>query len=268
MCELLGMSANVPTDIVFSFSGLMRRGGETGPHRDGFGIAFYEGRGCRVFLDPMPSAQSEIARLVQRYPLKSCNVISHIRQANRGRVCLENTHPFMRELWGRPWTFAHNGQLRGVKRLPLTFYQPIGTTDSEYAFCYLLDQLRLRYPRRPRRAASVHRLVAHTAAELHALGVFNFLLCDARELYAHCSNRLYWLTRQAPFGAARLVDADLRVDFSTVTGHGDIVTVIASQPLTDNETWQAMVPGELRVFRDGLAPVHFQAGRLMAGADA
>jgi len=27
MCELLGMSANVPTDIVFSFTGLMQRGG-------------------------------------------------------------------------------------------------------------------------------------------------------------------------------------------------------------------------------------------------
>ena len=29
MCELLGMSANVPTDIVFSFTGLMQRGGKT-----------------------------------------------------------------------------------------------------------------------------------------------------------------------------------------------------------------------------------------------
>ena len=40
MCELLGMSANVPTDICFSFAGLMRRGGQTGPHADGWGIAF------------------------------------------------------------------------------------------------------------------------------------------------------------------------------------------------------------------------------------
>lgn len=40
MCELLGMSANVPTDICFSFTGLMQRGGRTGPHRDGWGITF------------------------------------------------------------------------------------------------------------------------------------------------------------------------------------------------------------------------------------
>ena len=37
------MECNVPTDIVFSFSGLRQRGGKTGPHADGWGLAFYEG---------------------------------------------------------------------------------------------------------------------------------------------------------------------------------------------------------------------------------
>ena len=60
------MSANVPTDICFSFAGLMRRGGLTGPHRDGWGIAFYEDKGCRSFHDPSASAHSEIARLHSR----------------------------------------------------------------------------------------------------------------------------------------------------------------------------------------------------------
>ena len=140
MCELLGMSANVPTDICFSFTGLMQRGGRTGPHRDGWGIAFYEGRGwgCRTFHDPYPSADSEIAQLIRGYSIKSYIVVSHIRRANRGRICLENTHPFSRELWGRVWTFAHNGQLRGIKRHELTHYRPVGTTDSEHAFCWIV----------------------------------------------------------------------------------------------------------------------------------
>ncbi|MGB0360607.1 MAG: class II glutamine amidotransferase, partial [Endozoicomonas sp.] len=81
MCELLGMSANTPTDIIFSFSGLMQRGGNTGPHRDGWGIAFYEGKGLREFRDPNPSYRSEIAELVCRYPIKSNIVVGHIRQA-------------------------------------------------------------------------------------------------------------------------------------------------------------------------------------------
>lgn len=117
MCELLGMSANVPTDICFSFTGLVQRGGGTGPHKDGWGITFYEGKGCRTFKDPQPSFQSPIAKLVQEYPIKSCSVIAHIRQANRGIVALENTHPFTRELWGRNWTYAHNGQLEGYESL-------------------------------------------------------------------------------------------------------------------------------------------------------
>ncbi len=254
MCELLGMSANVPTDICFSFTGLMQRGGRTGPHRDGWGIAFYEGHGCRAFHDPNPSAESEIARLVQRYAIKSVIVVSHIRRANRGRVCLENTHPFSRELWGRHWVFAHNGQLQGVKRLPLDFYQPIGSTDSEHAFCWLLDHIRARFPRSPRRPEVLWRYIHAITQELNPRGVFNFLLSDARHLYAHCSTQLSWLTRRAPFGEAQLMDADMTVDFQAETTPGDIVTVVATRPLTENEPWTVMQPGTLTVFGAG-APV-------------
>lgn len=251
MCELLGMSANVPTDICFSFTGLMQRGGNTGPHRDGWGIAFYEGRGCRTFHDPSPSAESEIARLVQRYAIKSRIVVSHIRRANRGRICLENTHPFSRELWGRNWVFAHNGQLRGVKRLPLTYYRPIGTTDSEYAFCWLLDRIRERFPQPPSRANSLWRWVYQLTQELNPRGVFNFLLSDSAHLYAHCGSQLSWLTRRAPFGEARLTDADMTVDFQAETTPNDVVTVIATRPLTANEAWMVMRPANLAIFRRG-----------------
>ena len=48
MCQLLGMNANTPTDVMFSFTGLATRADE---HKDGFGIAFFEGRGARVFVD-------------------------------------------------------------------------------------------------------------------------------------------------------------------------------------------------------------------------
>jgi predicted glutamine amidotransferase len=251
MCELLGMSANVPTDICFSFTGLMQRGGHTGLHRDGWGIGFYEGRGCRVFHDPQPSAHSEVARLIQRYSIKSKIIISHIRKATRGRVCLENTHPFLRELWGYSWVFAHNGHLTGVKRLPLRFYRPIGTTDSEYAFCWILDRIREHFPERPRRPPALWRFIQGLANDLGQCGTFNFLLSDANYLYAHCSTRLCWLTRRAPFGKARLIDAELIVDFKDETTPNDVVTVITSRPLTDNETWNEMEVGAFEIFRDG-----------------
>lgn len=250
MCELLGMSANTPTDICFSFAGLMRRGGQTGPHSDGWGIAFYDGKGCRSFHDPAPSSRSEIARFVRSYSIKSRSVICHIRRANRGRIALENTHPFIRELWGRLWVFAHNGQLKGVKRLPLGFYRPVGTTDSEHAFCWMLEQLRRRWDRPPpvkTLAAEIRRL----AQELNRLGVFNMLLSEGRALFCFCSTELAWLTRRAPFGPAPLIDEDLTVDFSRETTPDDVVTVIATRPLTVGEPWRVMERGTFVAFRDG-----------------
>lgn len=262
MCELLGMNANVPTDIRFSFAGLVHRGGRTGPHRDGWGISFYEDRGCRVFHDPAPSATSPLARLVRDLPIKSRIVIAHVRRANRGRVAVENTHPFTRELWGRTWTFAHNGQLRGVKKLLLKTFQPVGTTDSEHAFCWMLDTLRGRFAAQPS-AAAADQAIADAFARLRELGVFSALLSDGRSLYVSCSKNLWYLTRRAPFGQARLVDEDLQVDFAAETTEKDVVSVLATRPLTQNETWTAIAPQSTCIFRNGevVRALPPQAGR-------
>lgn len=251
MCELLGMSANVPTDIRFSFAGLARRGGETGPHADGWGIAFYEGRGCRSFHDPEPSARSDLARLLKAYPIKSRLVVAHVRRANRGCVALENTHPFGRELWGRPWTFAHNGQLKGVKRLALGRFRPIGTTDSEHAFCWLLGRLEARWCALPS-PSRLDAVLPDLFGELAGLGVFNALLGDGRTLYAHCGKRLSVITRRAPFGRATLLDEDLQVDFSAETTPDDVVSVVATRPLTRDEDWRELRPGETLALREGV----------------
>jgi len=251
MCELLGMSANVPTDICFSFTGLIQRGGKTGPHADGWGITFYEGKGCRSFKDPTPSCDSKIAELVANYPIKSCSVVSHIRQANRGAVSLENTHPFTRELWGKNWTFAHNGQLENVESLAPGFYHPVGETDSEQAFCWILNQLKVRYLKAPENRLEVYNYIAQLADQLNALGIFNMLLTDGEYVMAYCSNNLYWITRRAPFGEASLKDNDVTIDFKRETTPNDVVTVIATQPLTCNETWQQITPGGYCLFHYG-----------------
>jgi len=249
MCELLAMSANVATDICFSFSGLMQRGGNTGPHKDGWGITFYEGKGCRSFKDPLPSAQSPIAQLVTNYPIKSEAVICHIRQANSGAVCLENTHPFTRQLWGRNWTYAHNGQLKDFKKnLPIKAHIPIGTTDSEHAFCYLLDQLFVRFGSEQPDKKILFSFIAELAVKINTLGVFNVIISDGQYLFAFCSTKLHWLTRRAPFGKASLIDAEMEVDFHQETTEKDVVSVIATQPLTDDEHWQKMQPQQWQLF--------------------
>lgn len=251
MCELLGMSANVPTDICFSFTGLIQRGGNTGPHKDGWGITFYEGKGFRTFKDPQPSCDSKIAELVQSYPIKSRAVVSHIRQANRGQVNLENTHPFTRELWGRYWTFAHNGQLTDYQKLETGHFRPVGETDSELSFCWLLQKLEQRFPEPPQDMEAMFAYVAECCDELRELGVYNMLLSDGEYVMTYCTNHLYWITRKAPFGKATLLDEDVTINFQEETTPNDVVSVVATQPLTGNETWHRMKPGEYSLFHFG-----------------
>src|SRR5208282_5045280 len=81
MCQLLGMNCAAPTDVTFSFTGFAARGGVTDHHADGWGIAFFEDKACRLFIDHQSSATSPIAEMVKRYPIKSKNTIAHIRKA-------------------------------------------------------------------------------------------------------------------------------------------------------------------------------------------
>jgi len=251
MCQLLGMNCNVPTDICFSFTGFQARGGITDEHQDGWGIAFFEGKGVRQFLDSNASAHSPIAELVRNYPIKSKTVISHIRKATQGNITLENTHPFMRELWGFYWIFAHNGNLlQFTPELNGTFL-PVGDTDSEIAFCFILQELRLKFgearPSSEELYAAIHELSLHIGKH----GEFNFLFSNGELLFAHSSTHLSYIIRQAPFKTARLKDQELVVDFSDLTSSIDRVAVIATQPLTNDEQWLPMESGSLWLFREG-----------------
>jgi predicted glutamine amidotransferase len=107
MCQLLGMNANTPTDVMFSFTGWPRA-----PRSTRTASASPSSRAAARACSSTRSARVAGGEMVRRYPIRSDNVIAHIRKATQGRVALENTHPFVRELWGRYWVFAHNGNLR------------------------------------------------------------------------------------------------------------------------------------------------------------
>ncbi len=259
MCELLAMSANVPTDLRFSLAGFVRRGGQTGRHTDGFGVAFLNRDGVRTFRDPAPGAHSPVAAFLRKHPVRSRVAIAHIRRASQGRVAAANTHPFQRKLWGRWWVFAHNGRLKGIKSWPIRHYRPLGTTDSEHAFCWLLGELRSAFARMPSERL-LYRMLDRLCRRLATLGTFNVALAEGQRLYAHCSTRLYWLTRRAPFGEARLADDDLVVDFSHETTPSGVVSVIATRPLTRNETWRPFRRGSLAMFEDGEQVARYTKG--------
>lgn len=261
MCELFAMSTRFPSTVTLSLEEFSRHGGLTGPHKDGWGIAWSDEREVRLVKEAHPAADSACVRFIQDNPFRTTLAISHVRRATRGAVALRNCQPFVRELGGAWHVFAHNGDLPAVDRVrPLggTAFRPVGETDSEQAFCTLLERLRPLWqaggppPLDARRA-----VVAAFAAELRALGPANFLYADGDALFAHADRRhqddgtirppgLWRLARHCPHGG-ELAGEGLRI---AAPGAEQEVQLFASVPLTA-EGWVALEAGELAVVRAG-----------------
>lgn len=149
---------------------------------------------------------SPVAELVRHYPIRSLNVIADIRKATQGPVGLENTHPFMRELWGRYWIFAHNG----TDDYALAFdgsVLPVGQTDSELAFCHPLQTLRQRFPGGAPERSALRDALEDFAAQVRPHGTFNFLLSNGDCLFAQRSTQSLHcppaVCRRSPQGPGR-----------------------------------------------------------------
>lgn len=194
MCELLGMSSNVPATLNLSLSKLAEHGGFSGPHRDGWGVAYYEGPDVRLLKEADAAADSEWNRVVRGHNLRSHIVMAHVRRATMGERSYRNSQPFARELAGRMHLFAHNGWLAGIFAAPgfrATRFHPVGETDSEQAFCVLLDRMSELWMRPNEVPPLDERLAAVStfAQELRRLGPANFLYADADTLFAHGDRR-------------------------------------------------------------------------------
>jgi glutamine amidotransferase len=127
----------------------------------------------------------------------------------------------------------------------------VGDTDSERAFCWLMQELAKSHASLPD-VDELTRTLAELVPQVAQHGTFNFLLSQGDALWAHCSTHLHHLVRQHPFGEARLQDQDVVVNFAEMTEPDDRVAIIATQPLTHGEPWVAMQPGQLLAFVDGL----------------
>lgn len=251
------MNSHLPASLTLSFSEFSQRGGCTDHHGDGWGIAFFEsdcatpGKGIRHFVDKSSAATSPIADMLKSYAIKSHNVVAHVRKATVGHVALENCHPFVRELWGRYWVFAHNGDLKNYAPKLHAGFRPVGDTDSELAFCWLLQELAKSHVGVPT-VEELSRTLRELVPQIARQGTFNFLLSNGQALWAHASTKLHYTLRAHPFCQIHLKDDDVTVDLAELNSPADRLAIIVTEPLATGENWIAMTPGQLQVFVDGV----------------
>ena len=260
MCELLAISARFPTTIHLSLDELARHGGATGPHRDGWGVAYLHDGDALVLREPDAASASRLLACAKHTTQHSSTVIAHIRRATQGPRMLRNTQPFARELGGRQHVFAHNGMLPGIEddaRFLARRFRRIGDTDSEHAFCALLDRLAPLWESGvPSLGARIAEIGAF-AATMRSLGPANFIYTDGDAVFAHGHRRkddsgeirppgLHFVCRTCK------ADSDGAALAGVSVGHGaeQQVAVVASVPLSD-ERWEMIGEGEVVVLREG-----------------
>jgi glutamine amidotransferase len=262
MCELFCLSSRLPTVVSFSLEAFARRGGRDSRNLDGWGLAYYDERDVRLYREPEPAGDSAWLSFVERRHVASTLVLSHLRHATRGHLSLANTQPFARELGGRLHVFAHNGRLDDIEFHQAggwDRFQPIGDTDSEIAFCILLQRLSELWrgsvePSLDDRLAIVERF----AADMRQLGPANFIYADGNTLFAHGHRRIQSDNVIAPPGLWQLqrrcvVDIDALPEAGVAIkpgGQDQEVTLLASVPLTP-EPWRPLAEGEVLVVRNG-----------------
>ncbi len=256
MCDLLGISSRCPVTVEMSFAKLLERAKSVNP--DGWGAVFYEENDAYVFREPRPASDSRLAGLLGQGGIVSRMMISHIRKATTGAISLRNTHPFIREVHGDLYSFAFNGDVPGIFDLDISLekYLPIGDTDGELAFCWILEQLLSQSKSDSWKHTT--QVLTSLGNQLARQGPANFLYSDSKRLYAYASRRrhpdgeyppgLYYLSRRCA------QDLDLQpcigLKVQSPAKCEQEVALIASIPLS-SEGWTPFKEGQLIVVEDG-----------------
>ncbi|MCP4296135.1 MAG: class II glutamine amidotransferase [Proteobacteria bacterium] len=264
MCELFALSSNYPTNVSFSLEEFALHGGNTGPHKDGWGIAFFEGTDVRLIKDADAASDSPYLEFIQKYDFQSNLVISHIRRATQGDIKLSNTQPFARELCGQMHLFVHNGDLLHIQKndaFSMKDFHPLGDTDSEYAYCDLMKRMKEVWQKDNKPdLMKRYELISEFARITSTLGPANFIYSDGEYLFAHGHKRTQ-AGREGAFPPGlhylcRTCEPDSQPEdikgLNLQRGHDEQhkVVLLASVPLS-SENWVPLEEGEIIVVGDG-----------------
>jgi transglutaminase-like putative cysteine protease/predicted glutamine amidotransferase len=234
----------------------------------GWGFAWYPAQtSCAMVIkDPTSIGENAMTKLLSDWErFESTVFVCHLRGAARTLI-EQDTQPFSKTFGGRDFVLAHNGDLFVdlATALPLgddPAFTPIGGTDSEHAFSWLLQKLR---DRRARRLADIGWPLLHQwLCELDELGTANFLITDGIDLCAYRDaegyNGLGWSRLVPPYAHTAIETEDFTLDLDDVAHRGRSLVMVSTHPVGD-VPFEELQPGQLLVFRRGAVTFDSRGG--------
>ncbi len=114
----------------------------------GWGLSWYTGEdyAATILKDSNFQSQALTTRLLDDWKkFQSTLFICHLRGATKS-IKEKNTQPFGRTYAARNWVFSHNGSLNNDYKTRLSLgtnpiFEPLGNTDSELIFCWLITKM-------------------------------------------------------------------------------------------------------------------------------
>ena len=233
MCELFAISARRPVRANDNLCVFYQ---DSVWHPHGWGLSWREDGRVLLHKEPVRAIDSSYLSELLEQPICSTNVVAHIRNATKGRLTYQNSHPFLLEDHsGRSWAIAHNGTMLDAHLVERYKACAEGDTDSEQVALYLVDRIDDAIARKGESLSFDERFEV-LAREVEALSrgnainnKLNLLIDDGTYIYLHTNT----------------VNPTLYVRTS-----GD-AAFFCTRPLPDGDGWQEMPTNCLVAYRDG-----------------
>ena len=260
MSELLGLSFDSVTAPAVSLkSPVADQTSASGEHkRSGWGFGWYPGSELagQILKNPTAGADDPAARALNDWNRFGSTIfLGHFLGAARHRT-QSDSQPFLRNFSGRAWIIVHSGNLNeGFRdKLPLgekPGFEPVGRTDTEHLFCWLLNRMH---------AAGTRSMGDYgwerLTADLHHInecGSLNLLLSDGQSLAVYQDKEevqpIYWL-RQLPYlGYTHFANNVLTLELEAHQSNRTFLMFATSR--LSNEAWVRMAGGQLLIARRG-----------------
>lgn len=254
--DILAISLDAPSSPAINLN-LSKK--YSGSHTNGWGFGWYPGghQSAQVLKDPTAQGEVVIADALADWSnFRSTVFFCKIRGAETEYSDTE-AQPFSRSFAGRDWLYMHNGDLDKVQLDALhgrkkRLLEPVGTTDSELAFCNILAQVQDGDARQlpdvdPQQLMRWFR-------RFDELGSADMCLTDGQSVACYqgiqSPKRLYYSRLQPPLSHSRFQSDAVELTLEDPRDAFRTAFVVCSSPFTPGD-WTPMMPGQLIIANRG-----------------